>query len=506
METIVLILLTGLIALGAGFFLHPILNKKKVETETQKAQQIMMEAKAKQKELIIEGKDEALKLKQKAEQDIAELRKELTKEQNRLHQKEESLDKRYESLEKKLQEIDDKRKFAEEYTAKLKEKYTAFVERLEQVGEMTRDEAREELLSRVEKDIKEDAIRLIREVEDATKEEADNKAREILSIAIQRVATDHTADITVRAVEIPNDEMKGRIIGREGRNIRALEKATGVDFIVDDTPETILISSFDPLRREIARVSLLKLVSDGRIHPGRIEEIVEKAEKEVEKVINEAGRKAAADAKVPGLKSDVIRYLGMLKFRTSYGQNVLQHSIESALLAANIAAEMGADVSLVRKAALLHDLGKAIDHKIEGGHAEIGADLLKKLGFSDRIVYAVRAHHEDVSLKTPEDFIVLVSDAISGSRLGARHDTAENYIERLQKLEEIANSFSGVDKSYAIQAGREIRIMVNPEQIDDLQAHKLAREAARKIEEGLDYPGQIKVNVIRETRSTDYAK
>ncbi|HNT29623.1 MAG TPA: ribonuclease Y [bacterium] len=506
MEIVITALLVGGLAFAAGFFVQPILSKGKIEKEREEAQQMLSTAKAQQKELVLEAKDEAMKIKEKAEADAARMRAEIVVEQKRLHQKEESIDKRYDVVEKKNAELDEKRKTAENFLKELEDRKQQIVQKLESVAHMTSEEAKDELLLRVEKDIKEDALRLIKEVETATKEEADRKAREIIATAIQRCATEHTNEVTVSSVSLPSDEMKGRIIGREGRNIRALEKATGVDFIVDDTPETIVISSFDPVRREVARVSLSQLVADGRIHPARIEEVVEKAQKEVDKVVMEAGQNAANAAKVPGLKSDVLKLLGTLKFRFSYGQNVLEHSIEASNIGALMAAEIGADTALVRKAALLHDIGKAIDHKVEGGHATIGADLLKKLGFGERVEYAVRAHHEDVPLKSPEDFIVLSADAISGARPGARYDTVENYIERLEKLEEITNHIPGVHKSFAVQAGREIRVMVNPEEVDDLQAKTIAINAARQIEQGLEYPGQIKVNVIRETRVVEYAK
>jgi len=506
METMIIVLLAAGVAFAVGFALQPFLKKRRVEEAQQTVEGMLAEGQARQKELLLEAKDEALRVKEKAESNAERLRLELSEEQKRLHQKEAALDKRYESIEQKLQQIEQDKQGLEKLREGLLLEEEKLTKRLEQVAELTSEQAKEELLSRIEKDIKEDALRLIREVEAATKEEADRKAREIIAIAIQRCATEHTSEVTTTSVSIPSDEMKGRIIGREGRNIRALEQATGVDFIIDDTPETIVISSFDPIRRQIAKFALQKLVSDGRIHPARVEETVEKATLEVEKMIMEAGQKGAAEAKVPGLKPEVLRLMGSLKFRFSFGQSVLDNCIEAAHLASMLAAEMGADIELCRKAAFLHDIGKAIDHKVEGGHAMIGADLLKKLGFGDRVVYAVRAHHEDVPLKSPEDFIVQAADAISGARPGARHGTIENYVERLTKLEDIANSLKGVKKSFAIQAGRELRIMVNPEELDDLQAKQLGILAARKIEEGLEYPGQIKVHVIREVRTTEYAK
>ncbi len=503
---LIAVVLGGAIGVGFGFLLLPMLNKQKLEQEKAKAQQELSESLQKQKELVLEAKTEALKIKENADSHAEKMRAEILSEQKRLSQREEALDKRYETVESKIQQLDLQGQAIVKQREQVEGRVKEINQKLEQVAEMTAEQAKEELLSRVESDIKEDALRLIREVETATKEEADRKAREIITIAIQRMATEHTSEVTTTSVPLPTDEMKGRIIGREGRNIRALEKALGVDFIIDDTPETIVISSFDPIRREVARVTLSKLIQDGRIHPARIEEMVEKSTKEVEKVIMEEGQKAAVEAKVPGLRADVTRLLGSLKFRYSFGQSVLSNCIEASHLAALMASEVGADVALCRKAALLHDIGKAIDHKVEGGHATIGADLLQKLGFSDRVVYAVRAHHEDVPPKSPEDFIVMSADAISGARPGARHGTIENYIERLTKLEEIANNVQGVQKSFAIQAGREIRIMVNPEEVDDLKSKMIAIEVAKKIEEGLEYPGQIKVNVIRETRAVEFAK
>jgi len=506
MDLILISLLVGAAAFGAGFVVRPIIARRKMEEEKNAIEAQIHDAQAQQKSLLLEAKEESLKIKEKAEDNAEKMRQEVLQEQHRLHQKESALDKRYEVIDQKLQQIEQNRLKLEDQKKGLVSKEEELVQKMERVAEMTSEQAKEHLLSLIEKDIKEDALRLIREVEAATKEEADRRAREIITIAIQRCATEHTSEVTSTSVQLPSDEMKGRIIGREGRNIRALEAATGVDFIIDDTPETIVISSFDPIRREVAKASLQKLMADGRIHPSRVEEMVAKSQKEVEKMVMEAGLKAAADAKVPGLRPEIIRLMGSLKYRFSFGQSVLDNCLEASHLAALMAAEIGADVMLCRKAAFLHDIGKAIDHKVEGGHAMIGADLLEKYGFGERVVYAVRAHHEDVPLKSPEDFIVQAADAISGARPGARHGTIENYIERLQKLEEIANTLPGVQKSYAIQAGREIRIMVNPDQMDDLQAKKLAILAARKIEEGLEYPGQIKVHVIRETRAVEFAK
>ena len=406
--------------------------------------------------------------------------------------REQALNKRSAQVDKKAEEID---------TLHARE-----LEELERISGLTAEEAKAMLLDNVEQEARHDAALLLRDIEQKTKEEADKKARNIVTMAIQRCAADSVAEATVSVVPLPNDEMKGRIIGREGRNIRALETATGVDLIIDDTPEAVILSSFDPVRREVARIALEKLIMDGRIHPARIEEMVEKARKEVDNQIREAGEAAVLEVGVHGLHHELVRYLGRMKFRTSYGQNVLNHSIEVAHLAGIMAAEVGANVAIAKRAGLLHDLGKSIDHEVEGTHAQIGADLAKKYRENNQIIHAIQAHHNDVEPQTLEAILVQAADAISAARPGARRETLENYIKRLEKLEEIANSFDGVDTSYAIQAGREVRIIVKPEKVSDSDTVMLAREIAKRIENEMEYPGQIKVNVIRETRTVDVAK
>ena len=458
------------------------------------------------KEKELEAKEEIIKLRTEAEKENRDRRNELQRTERRLFQWEETLDKKIEAVEAREQALNQRIAKVDQREAKVEELVQAQEQELERISGLTVDAAKEMLLQRVEEEARHDAAILLRDIEQKTKEEADRKARNIVTLAIQRCAADHVAEATVSVVPLPNDEMKGRIIGREGRNIRALETATGVDLIIDDTPEAVILSAFDPVRREIARIALEKLIMDGRIHPARIEEMVEKAKKEVSNQIREAGEAAVLEVGVHGLHHELIRYLGRMKYRTSYGQNVLNHSIEVAHLAGIMAAEVGANVALATRAGLLHDIGKSIDHEVEGSHAEIGEDLAKKYRENNQVMHCIIAHHTDVEPQTLEAVLVQAADAISAARPGARRETLETYIKRLEKLEEIANSFDGVDNSYAIQAGREVRIIVKPEKVSDADTVLLAKDIAKRIENEMEYPGQIKVNVIRETRTMELAK
>jgi len=445
-------------------------------------------------------------MKQEIEDEQKERRKEISAVENRLAQREESLDKRLESLDKREHQLASLQGQVQKREQDLEQMIESERQRLEALAGMTAEQARDVLMSRIEEDVKRDAASFIRETETRAREEADKKARNIVGIAIQRVAADHTAESTVSVVAIPSDDMKGRIIGREGRNIRAFEQLTGINLIIDDTPEAVILSSFDPVRREIGRITLESLIQDGRIHPARIEEMFNKAEQAVAQQIQEAGEQAAFDADVHGLHAELVKVLGRLKYRTSYGQNVLKHSTEVAYLASVMAAELGVDVKLSKRAGLLHDIGKAIDHEVEGPHAVIGADLARRMNESVAIQHCIEAHHADVEPTTVEAVLVQAADAISAARPGARRETLESYIKRLEKLEAVAESHSGVEKCYAMQAGREVRVMVKPEQIDDSSAVVLARDIAKQIEDEMEYPGQIRVMVIRESRAVDYAK
>lgn len=458
------------------------------------------------KETILEAKEEVYRIKSENEKEMRERRNELQRTERRLLQREEMFDKKLLNLEQREESISKKQREADELEAAIKGLHDQQLKELETISGMSMEEAKEILLGNVEREARHEAALLLREIESKTKEEADKRSRNIISLAIQRCAADHVAETTVSVVPLPNDEMKGRIIGREGRNIRTLETATGVDLVIDDTPEAVILSGFDPVRREIARIALEKLILDGRIHPARIEEMVEKARKEVDNQIREAGEQAIFQTGIHGLHHELVKLLGRLKFRTSYGQNVLKHSIEVAHLAGIMAAELGANITLAKRAGLLHDIGKAIDHEVEGPHIQIGADMAKKYRENNQVVNAIMAHHGDVEPSTVEAVLVQAADAISAARPGARRETLENYIKRLEKLEEIANSFEGVDKSFAIQAGREIRIMVKPDNVNDADTIVMAKEIVKRIETELDYPGQIKVNVIRETRAVEFAK
>jgi len=491
---------------GVIFFARRMMINRQMRIAERKAARMIAESRLESKNLLSEAKQEAEKVKSAADADYRERRSQLHNQENRLTQKTENLERKQESLEHRERNLDNKEKRAESIRAQLEEIRNRQLKQLELVSGMSSTEAKQTLLEAMEIEIQEEASRRLREWEAKLKEEADEKAQRILSQAIQRSASEIVAETTVAIVPLPNDEMKGRLIGREGRNIRALEQATGVDLIIDDTPEAVTLSSFDPVRREVARLAITKLILDGRIHPARIEEVVGKSQEEVEATINSAGEQAAYQAGVHGLHPELIKLLGRLKFRTSYGQNVLGHSIEVAYLAGMIASELGANVTIAKKAGLLHDIGKAVDREVEGTHAAIGADLVKQWDKSSEVVQGVAEHHFETETTSIWGFIVSAADAISSARPGARRESLEGYLKRLKALEDIANSFKGVEKSFAIQAGREIRILVKPEEIDDLGAMRLARDIVKKIEEGLGYPGQIKVTVVRETRAIDYAK
>ena len=494
--------LGGVIAL---FSRHSIASRK-LRSAEEEAQRLVAEATEKQKTVLLEAKEAAFNIKAEAESSYRERRSELQRMERRLGQRDENLDRRDEALQRREGSISNKEREVDRARSRAEELRQRQQHELELIATMTSAEAKELLLQRVESEIGEEASRRVREMEVRIRDECDRKSREILSQAMQRCATEVVAESTVSVVPLPGDEMKGRLIGREGRNIRALEHATGVDLIIDDTPEAVTLSCFDPVRREIARVALERLILDGRIHPARIEEMVQRARDEVEATIRTEGEQAATKASVHGLAPELIKLLGRLKYRFSYGQNVLMHSIEVALLAGMMAAEAGADVELTKKAGLLHDIGKAVDFETEGPHALIGADIVRQWDKSAAVAQAVAEHHGEVEITSAEGFIVSAADAISGARPGARRESLEHYLKHLEALEGIANSFQGVEKSYAIQAGREVRILVKPEDIDDLGAMRLARDVVKKVEESLNYPGQIKVTVIRETRAVDYAK
>ncbi len=498
------------LAIVAEYFIR----KRKAENKIVKAEKdatdlvenAKKEADSKKKEAVLEAKEEVHKLRTDFERESRERRNEIQRMERRILQREESLDKKSDMLEKKEEGINKKLQEVQQLEDSIKELYQKEREELERLSGLSSEEAKALLLDELSSELKHDAAVMIKEFESRTKEECDKKAREIITTAIQRCAADHVSESTVHVVALPNDEMKGRIIGREGRNIRTLETLTGVDLIIDDTPEAVILSSFDPIRREVARIALEKLIIDGRIHPARIEEMVERAMKEVENDIKEEGEQATFETGVHGLHLELVKLLGRLKYRTSYGQNVLKHSLEVSYLAGLMAGELGLDPTIAKRAGLLHDIGKAVDHEVEGPHALIGADIAKKYHESAIVVNAIGAHHGDVEMMSLEAVLVQAADAISAARPGARRETLEAYIKRLEKLEEISNSYEGVEKSYAIQAGREVRIMVKPEQIDDAGMIELSRNLVKKIESELEYPGQIKVNVIRETRAIDYAK
>jgi ribonuclease Y len=509
-----LVLIITAVALGAGFIAGAAYRKNVAEARIGRTEErartlyedAVRKAEEHKKEQILEAKEEILRAKTENDREIRDRRNEVQRAERRVIQREETLDRksdnlesREESLNKKTEELGKLREEAEGYHARQ-------LQELERIAGQTQDEARQALVERIQKDAFHDAAALVRDIEGRAKEEGDKKARNIIAMAIQKCAADHVAESTVSVISLPNDDMKGRIIGREGRNIRSLETATGVDLIIDDTPEAVIVSAFDPVRREVARIAVEKLIMDGRIHPARIEEMVEKAKKEVDVQIREAGEQAIFETNQHSVHTELVKILGRLRFRTSYGQNVLKHSIEVSHLAGLMAAELGADVTLAKRAGLLHDIGKAVDHESEGTHVTLGGDLARKHRESGDVIHCILAHHNDVEPQTVEAVLVQAADAISAARPGARRESIENYIKRLEKLEEIANAFSGVEKCFAIQSGREVRIMVKPDDVTDEGTKILAIEIAKKIEKDLEYPGQIRVNVIRETRATEFAK
>lgn len=488
--------LIGLVAGAAGGFFvrQSTLTKKVKDTEN------------KQKELLLDAKNEALKIKEEAEAQKSEKLKEISEREKSLIRREEILESRGIKVENQLKDVETKSAGIDKTLKEIEELRQDRIQELEKVSKLKREDAKDLILKEIEKDYSSEIIKKVREMKEILKENSEDEAKKIISSAIDRIANEYTTEHVTMSVHIPSDEMKGRIIGKEGRNIQAFERATGVDLVIDETPDTVLLSSFDPVRRHVAKVALEKLISDGRIQPSRIEEVVQKVQLDVKKEAKEAGEKAAFDLGVHGLHPDLTKILGNLKFRTSYGQNVLMHSNEVANIGALLASEVGADVNIVKKAGILHDIGKAVSHEVQGSHHHISAEIARKYGVGEDVVHAIMAHHDDVEPQTVEAILVKAADAISGSRPGARRETLENYVQRLKDLENVANSFAGVDKSFAIQAGREVRIIVKPEEISDLEAIKLSKDVARKIEEDLQYPGMIKVNIIRETRAEEYAK
>lgn len=512
------LIITGLVAIlvglalggSAGWLFRKNTAEKSIGSAEEEAKRIVENAHAaaesKKRESVVAAKEEVMHIRNEVEKETRERRNELQRLERRLVQKEESLDRKIESLERKEENLHRKENEVEQLKEELNQIVVKEQAELERLSGMTSEEAKQLLLKRVEEDVRYESAILIKEIETRAKEDAEKRAKNIIALAIQRCAADHVAETTVSVVALPSDEMKGRIIGREGRNIRTLETLTGIDLIIDDTPEAVILSGFDPIRREVARIALEKLIADGRIHPARIEEMVDKAQKEVDQKIREEGEQATFETGVHGLHPELIRLLGRLKFRTSYGQNVLKHSTEVSHLAGLMAAELGVDIQLAKRAGLLHDIGKAVDHDMEGTHVQIGVDLARKYKESSDITHSIEAHHNDVEPKTIVAVLVAAADAVSAARPGARRETLETYIKRLQKLEEIAESFEGVEKCFAIQAGREVRIIVKPDKIDDVLAPRVAREISKRIEEELEYPGQIKVVVIRETRAVDFAK
>jgi len=513
MDTLIIvatILISGVIFIPIGILIRKKIAESKIGGAENEAKRILeiasKEAENRKKEEIFKAKEEIIKTRNDLDQEIRERRGDIQIQEKRIIQKEENLEKRSELLERKEKELEKKYQHAEEQNKQLEGLYNEQLEELQRISRLSEEEAKQHLLSELEKQITTEKAILIKELDSKAKEEANKNAKELLTYAIQKCAADHTSETTVSIVSLPNDDMKGRIIGREGRNIKALETLTGIDLIIDDTPEAVIISGFDPLRREVAKIALEKLINDGRIHPAKIEEMVERAKEEVEATIKSEGERATLETGVNGLNTEIVKLIGKLKYRTSYGQNVLNHSIEVSNLARIMAEELGLDSKRARRAGLLHDIGKALDHDMEGTHVEIGVDILKKFKENPLVINAVEAHHGDVEPQTLEAVLVQAADAISASRPGARRETLEAYIKRLEQLEEIADSFEGVDKSYAIQAGREVRIIVKPEKVSDAEMTIMARDIAKRVENEMEYPGQIKVNVIRESRKIEYAK
>ena len=513
--TVIVIVLAAVVVAAVAAFLLGVrwrknVAEKEISSAEEEARRIVNEAiksaESKKREALVEAKEDILKARSEYEREVKDRRAELQRQENRLNQKEENLDRKTENMEKKEETLNRKLAEADNIREEAEELRRSQTEVLERISGLTAEEAKQLILQQLEDDVTHEAAVKVNEIKSRFKDEADNYAREVLGLAIQRCAADHVSEATVSVVPLPNDEMKGRIIGREGRNIRALETLTGVDLIIDDTPEAITVSCFDPVRREIARLSLEKLIQDGRIHPARIEEMVEKAKREVDATIKAEGERAVFETNVHGLHPELVKLLGRMRYRTSYGQNVLNHSIEVSHLAGLLASEIGANVNEAKRAGLLHDLGKSIDHEVEGSHVQIGVDLARKYRESEAVIHAIEAHHNDVEPRTIVACLVQAADAISAARPGARRENLENYIKRLEKLEEVTSSFNGVEKSYAIQAGREVRIMVNPEDVPEDRMVLLAREIAQKIQDELEYPGQIKVNLIRETKAIEYAK
>ncbi len=496
----------GILGLLIGYFIRQYLVESRLKSAQAEVERILADAEAQKKDLLLQAKEEVLKLHDEVEDEARQRRNEQRRQEERLQKRQEALDRRFESIDTRERTLNKRQSALDRRTNEVEQLYAEQMAEIQRIAGLTEEQATQLLLEKVEKDARQGMARIIREVEAEARLEGERRAREIIALAMQRIASDQVAETVVSAVPLPSDDIKGRIIGRQGRNIRAFENATGIDVIVDDSPEAVILSGFDPVRGEVARVAMSKLITDGRIHPGRIEKMVEKAQEEVEKDIVEAGEQAALEAGVPGLRPEILKLVGRLKYRTSYGQNQYQHSLECAHIAGILAAELGADVRLAKAGALLHDIGKAIDHEVEGPHAAIGADVARRHGLSQHIADIIAAHHQEEETESLEAIIVAVADAISGSRPGARRESLETYVKRVTALEEVANSFKGVSESFAIQAGREIRILVKPEEIDDYSATNLSKDIARKVEETLEYPGQIKVTGIRETRAVDYAK